>query len=493
MSLFPVADTGRRRRAPLLAVPVALGALLLSPTLVAAASPNPATSGPEPIAVEREAAGGETPVDPAAPIDLTVLQFNLWGKTTSADVLAELGADVVFVEEAQQGARALASDLGFEYHSTGGSAGVISRYPIVETDVLQTPGTQGGWMKAVIQVGATEIAAYGGHLEYRYYANYLPRGYAGDVRGADFPSEWQGWDRLAAPVTDVDALLAANEASGRPAAAALLVEDMESERAAGRIAVAGMDMNEASVFDWDERTADLYDHNGTAVPWQTTSILDEAGLVDAYRSTYPDPVSHPGMTWPADTPNVPVSSLAWAPEADERDRIDYIFYAPDERLSLESTRIVGPQGDIVRGERALPVTSDPIYTPEAAWTSDHKALQADFVVCGEACLEASEPEAPAWVAGRVYDHGDVVSHDGAVYVAQWWTTEVPGASTTGSWMERGEPVACAEGDVRAWTTSQVYTGGERVAFDGQVFEAKWWTRDQRPGDPWGPWSATGAC
>ncbi|GAA3644997.1 ExeM/NucH family extracellular endonuclease [Microbacterium marinilacus] len=107
--------------------------------------------------------------------------------------------------------------------------------------------------------------------------------------------------------------------------------------------------------------------------------------------------------------------------------------------------------------------------------------------------QPEEPAAPAWQAGAVYVGGDRVSHDGAVYVAQWWTTEEPGTSTTGSWMEQGEIVACADGVAAAWTASQVYTGGERVVHDGRVFEARWWTRDQLPGDQWGPWAAAGAC
>jgi hypothetical protein len=330
-------------------------------------------------------------VDPTKPIALSVMQLNLWGKSTDAVMLDEIGADLIFVEEAQNGAAAIARDLGFDFHSTGGSAAVISRYPIVDTDVVTVPGTQGGWMKAIVQVGDTQIAAYGGHLEYRYYATYLPRGYAGDVLAPGFPAEWRGWNKLSAPATDVERILAANDASGRPAAATALTADMAAERAEGRLTIMGADMNEPSALDWTESTANLYDHNGVVAPWQTTSILHDGGLVDAYRAKYPDPVTHPGFTWPADTPNVSVSQLAWAPEADERDRIDYIFFAPDERLSLTSTRIVGPVGDIVRGARGLPVSSEEIFTPQTLWTSDHKGLQAEFVVCGEACQAAAQP------------------------------------------------------------------------------------------------------
>ena len=374
-------------------------------------------------------------VDPTKPIDLSVVQLNVWGKTTDARMLEEIGADLIFVEEAQRAAAAVAKDLGFDHHSTGGSAGVISRYPIVDAGVVTVPGTQGGWMKAIVQVGDTQIAAYGGHLEYRYYATYLPRGYAGDVLAPGFPTEWRGWNKLNAPVTDVPQILAANEASSRPAAAAALTADMAAERAAGRLTMMGADMNEPSVLDWTESTAHLYDHNGVVAPWQTTSILRDGGLVDAYRAMYPDPVTHPGFTWPADTPNVDVSQLAWAPEADERDRIDYVFFAPDDRLSLTSTRIVGPVGDIVRGARALPVSDEEIFTPQTLWTSDHKGLQAEFVVCGEACQAAQEPG--ELVVGTPSITGTAKVGETVTAAPGEWTT---GTAFTFQWLADGQPI-----------------------------------------------------
>ncbi|MFF5626855.1 endonuclease/exonuclease/phosphatase family protein [Microbacterium sp. NPDC012755] len=404
--------------------------------------------------------GGEDPyegpdVDPTKPIDLSVVQLNVWGKTTDAQMLTEIGADLIFVEEAQHAAAAVAKDLGFDYHSTGDSAGVISRYPIVDAGVVTVPGTQGGWMKAIVQVGDTQIAAYGGHLEYRYYATYLPRGYAGDVAAPGFPSEWSGWSKLNAPVTDVPQILAANQASSRPAAAAALTADMAQERAAGRLTMMGADMNEPSALDWTESTANLYDHNGVVAPWQTTSILRDGGLVDAYRSMYPDPVTHPGFTWPADTPNVSVSELAWAPEADERDRIDYIFFAPDERLSLTSTRIVGPMGDIVRGARALPVSDEEIFTPQTLWTSDHKGLQAEFVVCGEVCQATQQPNELAVGTPSITGTAKV----GATVTAETgeWTA---GTAFTFQWLADGEPI---EGATAATFTIPVELAGRALS------------------------------
>ncbi|GAB3818162.1 hypothetical protein GCM10028820_19950 [Tessaracoccus terricola] len=105
---------------------------------------------------------------------------------------------------------------------------------------------------------------------------------------------------------------------------------------------------------------------------------------------------------------------------------------------------------------------------------------------------APAPQHPAYDANTVYDEGDVVSHDGKTWVAQWWTKgAAPGSSLYGSWMEQGELVPSAGDDVRAWTASWVYTGGETVAHDGHLWQAKWWTRNQVPGTPYGPWQDLG--
>ncbi|MEN0071854.1 MAG: carbohydrate-binding protein, partial [Propionicimonas sp.] len=103
------------------------------------------------------------------------------------------------------------------------------------------------------------------------------------------------------------------------------------------------------------------------------------------------------------------------------------------------------------------------------------------------------PADPAWDPTKVYDNGDRVSYDGATYVAQWWTqNEQPGSTATGSWMEVGALVPAAGAGIRAWTRSWVYTGGQTVAHNGHTWKAKWWTRNQAPGDPNGPWQDLGS-
>ncbi|GAA1782874.1 endonuclease/exonuclease/phosphatase family protein [Agromyces lapidis] len=356
-------------------------------------------AGPIDLTVTGEPTEPTTPpADPKPEVDgvseLDVLAFNVWhggtqipnGAQEIADIIRETDADVTFLPEVGQAPAQVAELLGYE-HLIATDTGVVSRYPIVSSDTIDR-----WWTKAVIDVHGTEVVVYGGHLEYRWYTTYLPRGYGGEIHG-DWPSGWNTWNKLDAPVTDVEQILAANVQSGRPATAADLVEDIAAERAAGRIAIVGGDFNEPSAQDWTAATADLQDHNGVVVEWQTTQTLLDGGLVDAYREVFPDPVANPGITWPSDNERFPTSSLTWAPEADERDRIDYIFATPDERLAIDDAAVVGPQSSIVRNERVDDDSADEILTPDAVWPSDHKAVLAEFRVCDEGC-DDGEPAAP---------------------------------------------------------------------------------------------------
>ncbi|QGQ20846.1 hypothetical protein GC089_02775 [Cellulomonas sp. JZ18] len=94
---------------------------------------------------------------------------------------------------------------------------------------------------------------------------------------------------------------------------------------------------------------------------------------------------------------------------------------------------------------------------------------------------------PVWQRGATYDTGDVVHHEGREFRAGWWTRgETPGSTATGAWQELAATFAGAP----VWTPTRVFTAGDVVVHDGQRWTARWWTRNQVPGTPWGPWVAT---
>ncbi|MFV2096056.1 carbohydrate-binding protein [Micromonospora sp. LOL_014] len=105
------------------------------------------------------------------------------------------------------------------------------------------------------------------------------------------------------------------------------------------------------------------------------------------------------------------------------------------------------------------------------------------------------PVVPTWEPSQVYTEGDLVFHAGRAYQAQWWTrNQVPGATQWGAWAELGAYQHCGSDFYPEWTSSWIYTGGETVEHDGQLWTAQWWTRDQQPAaSGWGPWKRVGAC
>ena len=318
---------------------------------------------------------------------LKVLVLNVWhggkqvpgGVGMVADIIKESGANLVFIPEANETtativARLNAAGLSFQYKITGDNA-ILSTFPIGEAAAMPYI------TKAVVTVGSVEIAAYAAHLQYQWYATYLPRGYGAGVPSGEF-AEF-GWNKMpGGPVVDAAAVARVNDASGRPQVIARFIEDAAKERELGRAVIIGGDFNEPSTLDWTRRTSQLFDHNGVVLEWASTQALEDAGYVDAYRRQHPNPVTHPGFTWPSDNPHVKTSQLTWAPEADERDRIDYVFHHPDSRLKLKDAQVVGPATSIVRNQRVAETGKDQFLLAGIDWPTDHKGVLASYTVRG---------------------------------------------------------------------------------------------------------------
>jgi chitodextrinase len=91
---------------------------------------------------------------------------------------------------------------------------------------------------------------------------------------------------------------------------------------------------------------------------------------------------------------------------------------------------------------------------------------------------------PLWQPGAVYTTGDRVTYGGATFRALWWTSgERPGSNVYGAW----EQIATDADGTAIWTASRVFVAGDVVVYRGAKYTAQWWTRNQAPGDPYGPW------
>ena len=106
-----------------------------------------------------------------------------------------------------------------------------------------------------------------------------------------------------------------------------------------------------------------------------------------------------------------------------------------------------------------------------------------------ACGQTPGATAKAWNAQTAYDHGDRVYYGDHVYEALWYTKgQHPGYSNVGAWATL---TACGvdPATVQAWAADRVYDRGDKALYRGKTYTAQWWTRNQTPGQKWGPWQA----
>ena len=109
--------------------------------------------------------------------------------------------------------------------------------------------------------------------------------------------------------------------------------------------------------------------------------------------------------------------------------------------------------------------------------SDH-----DPVVVG---LNAPVP--PTWSASTVYNTGDQVFYQGSTWQALWWTKNQAPGDPYGPWQQ----MVTTQDGTAVWTPSRIFTAGDVVVYQGTRYVAQWWTRNQVPGQPHGPWKSLG--
>jgi len=324
--------------------------------------------------------------DQTVSVNLKVMQFNIWQEGTSVkngityirDVINSVNPDLVCFSEVKNYSGDWTTKivnelttLGKKYYRgyvNGSDVSIISKYPITSSG----PVIGGATVPYVLDVNGTSIVVCPSHLDYTYYATYLPRGYA--CGGSD---KYVGWNALSpfTPETNVSEIEAQNLASNRDEQIGAFINYMQNET---RPVLLIGDFNEPSCLDWTVRQANLYDHNGVVYEWPSTLLLKKNGFVDAYRQVYPDEVLNPGITWPAIATGA--ASTSWAPLSDERDRIDYIFYK-GAGVTATAASIVGPPGSYVRNVATTTGNENDIFEASTMpWPSDHKAVTATINV-----------------------------------------------------------------------------------------------------------------
>lgn len=313
----------------------------------------------------------------------TVLQWNIWqegtivpgGYEAIVDGIAKLKPDFVTLSEVRNyhgtnfTARLIRSlkKRGLQYYSfRSDDSGVLSRYPLTDSIVIvPLDNDHGSVYKLTTRLGHRKLCVYTCHLDYLNDTYYEVRGYDGNTF-CPMP-----------PLTDRAEILRRNALSRREDAIRRFIKDALYEIDNGAMVVLGGDFNEPSHLDWTERSSHLYDRHGVAIEWPCTKMLETAGFLDAWRVCYPNELHHPGFTFPADNAAMPVERLTWAPNSDERERIDYLFYQGVD-MRVCKIRLFGPKGCIAISRRLPSKCRDRFIKPQGVWPSDHKAIFATF-------------------------------------------------------------------------------------------------------------------
>lgn len=285
--------------------------------------------------------GDEAPVVPVT--SLKVMSFNVWvggsnvtnGEAKVRSAIEEAGADIVAMQESNGLAARLAAQLGWYSVQPASSVAVLSRYPITETLGVALHEAGVGVRVQLAADPPQDVIVWSVHLTPFPYAPY---------------------DACLQAMSTTE-ILARQVVTQLPEAEDILAQ-MEAYIAdADDIPVFLIgDMNTASHLDWTTDMADL--HCGYALNFPVTAAIEQAGLIDAYRSLHPDPRESPGHTWS------PIyESFVYADSKPEpQDRIDMIHYA-GAGVTLESASVL--------------VVGTPAQYPDHRaneWPSDHAAV-----------------------------------------------------------------------------------------------------------------------
>lgn len=100
---------------------------------------------------------------------------------------------------------------------------------------------------------------------------------------------------------------------------------------------------------------------------------------------------------------------------------------------------------------------------------------------GSSSCDVADPMAgmhPAYSDATTYTGGEKVTYQGLVYEAKWWTR--------GNAPDTTDAFELISDVVLEYSDNTVYEGGDQTRYQGKLYEAKWWTRGTAPSnnDPW---------
>lgn len=251
-----------------------------------------------------------TPELPITSKQLNIMGFNIYhgghelgeeiGVNRIIDIIRNSGAEIAALIETYGSGEKIADALGYYFYSRSNNLSIISRYPIEETYDIFHPFNCGG---ALIRISQSQKIRY-----VNLWLNYLPL--TNEQIQNQLPSKEIEASEWKTRATEVQQIL-------KEMSPLYANEDIP-------LIVSG-DFNSGSHLDWTKKASHLYE--GYTVEWPTSQLMTKAGFTDSYRYLYPNPVTHPCMTW---------SPMA---KNELQYRIDFIYYKGKGILPKDSYMI----------------------------------------------------------------------------------------------------------------------------------------------------------
>lgn len=329
-----------------------------------------------------------------APVELTVMSFNIWVGGTRVDfekvvdAVEAADADIVGIQESGGSLERLADALGF-YHHPGQQ--VISRYPLFEPD-----GGDGTYLYAMIAPRRAVVVS-NVHLRAYPYGPY-------DLRDG----------------ATVEAVLANEQYHMEEMATRFQTLPALADR--GMPVFLTGDFNAPSHLDWTDAARDR--HFGLVVEWPVSAELERLGFRDTYRERHPDPVDSPAFTW---TPGYPPPMVE---PGEVHDRIDFVYGAGPSVTTASA--VIGEGGP---------------YTDVAVepWPSDHRAVASTFEVEPAEVPHGVSTDADTYVRGAPITASFVGDGDPADWVGIYGEGDTPEEDASLFWKYVGGSQTPGEG------------------------------------------------
>ena len=245
------------------------------------------------------------------------------------------GADIVGFQEGPDPGKIVAQQLGWHYHQNQErGTSIISKYPIIEAQDI----TGVSAVMAKIELSFKKhIIVVNTHLYYDPYGPY-----------------WALFENYSAPKI----IKMESEIRGKEISQVLKNISQHADNLTPLFLMG--DFNCPSHLDWIKATKEI--HNNLELKWPVTVQVEEAGLIDSYRTIHPDPVLMSGSTWsPVNTRNYPWGNHDYEPQ----DRIDFIYFKGCVDVTDSDVFVVG-------NPKAFGNHQD------NEWPSDHAAVISTF-------------------------------------------------------------------------------------------------------------------